>query len=279
MGTNSQVEAAIMATNQTALNPVNAQGRLMGFANMFRKEHNEWWRTRTWLIHTIVWFLLINGIVFGVLKSPIPPGMENVPRQSGSMIFVIMAGLMTSLGIILVVQGSILDEKKSGTAAWVLSKPLSRPAFILAKLTANTLAALAIMVVLQGAVAYIQIRAFDPAPPAIGPFLMGLGLVALHLMFYLTLTLMLGTLFKDRAAILGISIGLLFGAQFIAQLVPVLVQVMPWSIVMPINAPVSLADLVMAGQPLPTVLPIIGTAVLSIVFVGVALWRFEREEF
>jgi hypothetical protein len=33
------------------------------------------------------------------------------------------------------------------------------------------------------------------------------------------------------------------------------------------------------GQQLPTVTPIIGTAVLTVIFVAVALWRFQREEF
>ena len=270
-----------MATNKVMLQSVNAQGRLMGFANLFRKEHNEWWGTRTWLIHAIIWLLLINGILFGVLKSPVPAEMENAPPPpSGAMIFVMMSGLMAGLGIILVMQGAILDEKKSGTAAWVLSKPLSRPAFILAKLAANSLAALLIMVVLQGVVAFVQMRAFDPAPPAPLPFLAGLGLSALHLLFYLSLTLMLGTIFKDRAAVMGISIGLLFGAQFVAGIFPVLVNVMPWLIIMPVNEhPLPLAQLVMSGQPLPFVTPIIGTAVLILVFVGVALWRFEREEF
>ena len=171
-------------------------------------------------------------------------------------------------------------KKKSGTAAWVLSKPLSRPAFILAKLTANSLAALLIMVVLQGVVAYVQLQSFDPAPPDLIPFIAGLGLLALHLLFYLTLTLMLGTIFKDRAAVMGIAIGLLFGAQFIAQLAPVLVDILQWLIVMPLGTqPFPFAQLVMNGQPLPTVTPIIGTIVLTVVFVGIALWRFGNEEF
>jgi ABC-2 type transport system permease protein len=252
----------------------------MGFANLFRKEHNEWWGTRTWLIHTVIWLLLINGIVLAVLKSPEPPDVQNSAPPSGIMIFVIMGGLMAGLGVILVMQGAILDEKKSGTAAWVLSKPLSRPAFILAKLLANSLAALLIMVVLQGVIAFIQMSAFDPAPPALLPFIAGVGLLGLHLLFYLTLTLMLGTIFNDRAAVLGITIGLLFGGQFVAGLFPVLVKIMPWLIIMPVNENrQGLAQLVMSGQSLPTVSPIIGTAVLIVVFVGVALWRFGREEF
>jgi hypothetical protein len=35
----------------------------------------------------------------------------------------------------------------------------------------------------------------------------------------------------------------------------------------------------MLGQPLSSATPILATAVWSIVFVGIALWRFGREEF
>lgn len=269
-----------MASNRIALQPVNAQGWRMGFANLFRKEHNEWWHTRTWLVHSIIWLLLINGIVFGTLKTPVPPELKDVPQDSATMIFVIMGGLMAALGIIIVMQGAVLDEKKSGTAAWVLSKPLSRSAFILAKLAANSLAALIIMIVLQGVVAYGLLSAFDKNPPMLLAFIAGLGLMALHLLFYLTLTLMLSTLFRERGAVLGIPIGLLFGAQFLMQLAPVLAQIMPWTIVIPSGAgSLALAHTAMLGQSLPTVMPIIATALWIIVFIGVALWRFGREEF
>jgi ABC-2 type transport system permease protein len=269
-----------MASNRIALQSVNTQGWRMGFANFFRKEHNEWWRTRRWLVHSIIWLLLINGIVLAVLKSPAPPE-AGAPPDSGTMIFVIMGGLMTGLGIIITMQGSILDEKKSGTAAWVLSKPLSRKALILGKLAANSLAALLIMIVLQGVVAFAQLTAFDKTPPALLPFLAGLALMALHLLFYLTLMLMLGTFFNERGAVLGIPIGLLFGAQFLMQLAPALIQIMPWTIIMPPvgGSSSALALMVMLGQPLTNITPIIATVLWIVIFVAVAMWRFEREEF
>src|SRR5215213_1911159 len=186
-----------MATNKVILQPVTARGQWMGFANLFRKENGEWWRTRTWLIHSLLWLFLVNGIVLVVLTAPIPAEAQNNLPPSGVMIFVLMGGLMTGLGIVIVMQGSVLDEKKSGTAAWVLSKPLSRRAFILAKLAANSLAALLIMIVLQGVVAYGLLSAFDKNPPMLFSFIAALGLMALHLLFYLTLTLMLSTLFNE----------------------------------------------------------------------------------
>jgi ABC-2 type transport system permease protein len=270
-----------MATNRIALQSVNTQSWRMGFANLFRKENDGWWRTRTWLIHSVIWLLLINGILLAVLKAPVPAEVaSNTPPESGSMIFVVMGGLMTGLGIIIVMQGAILDEKKSGTAAWVLSKPLSRTSFILAKLVANSLAAVLIMIVLQGVVAYGLLSAFDKNPPALLPFLAAQGLMALHLLFYLTLTLMLGTLFNERGVILGIPIGLLFGAQFLMQLAPALASIMPWTLVIPSSGgSLALTHMVMLGLPLPTIMPIIATIAWIVLFVGVALWRFGREEF
>ncbi len=268
-----------MASNRLELQSVKADGWRMGFANLFRKENEGWWRTRTWLIHSIIWLLLVNGIVFAVLKSPVPSGVDT-PPESGTMIFIIMGGLMTGLGIIIVMQGAILDEKKSGTAAWVLSKPLSRTSFILAKLAANSLASVLIMIVLQGVVAYGLLSAFDKNPPAMVPFLAALALMALHLLFYLTLTLMLGTIFSERGAVLGIPIGLLFGAQFLMQIAPILAQIMPWTIVIPSGGgSLAVAHMVMLGLPLPTITPIIATIAWIILFVGIALWRFGREEF
>jgi hypothetical protein len=63
-------------------------------------------------------------------------------------------------------------------------------------------------------------------------------------------------------------------------LAPWLVQFMPWMITIPVGqSPATLAMLAMQGQPLPTIMPIPATAIWVVIFVGIALWRFGREEF
>jgi ABC-2 type transport system permease protein len=267
-----------MASAKVPLQAVNTQGHLIGFAKMFRKENEEWWITRTWIVRTIMWLLIIDGIVFAVVTTPPKPGVPSDQQASGVLIFVIMGGLVSALSIIITMQGSVLDEKKSGTAAWVLSKPLSRSAFILAKLLNNALAAL-IRVFLSGVGAFLILNALDPNPPALLPFLGGVALIMLHLLFYLTLTLMLGTLFNERGPVIGIPMGVLFAAQLIGGVASAIAQIMPWPLVMAVGVPDALAGLVMNGQPLPTVLPIVATVIWIVVFVSVALWRFESEEF
>jgi ABC-2 type transport system permease protein len=276
-----------MAANPALqLNPTRERGWLDGFANLFRNENAAWWRTRRWIIHVILWTVLVNGILASALWAPQPdaapqsgPDTTN-PLVLGILLFVLIGGLATGTGAIILMQGAVIDEKKSGTAEWILSKPVSRSAFIWAKLCATGLAALLIMIVLQGVVAYLLVSArLGNAPPLI-PFASGIALLGLHLLFYLALTLMLGTLFDGRGPVLGIPLGILFGAQIVMRLAPWLVQFMPWLIIIPAGQnTLSLAMLAMQGLPLPTTTPIYATAIWIVIFVGVALWRFGREEF
>jgi ABC-2 type transport system permease protein len=277
-----------MAANPVLqLNATRERGWLDGFANLFRNESAAWWHTRRWIIHVILWTVLINGMLASVLWTPQPqttaaqtgPDTSN-PLVLGTLLFVIMGGLATATGAIILMQGAIIDEKKSGTAEWILSKPVSRSAFIWSKLCANGLAALLIMIVLQGVIAYLLVFARQGNAPPFVPFASGIALLGLHLLFYISLTLMLGTLFDGRGAVLGIPLALLFGAQMLMGLAPWLSQIMPWTIIIPAGQnSMALAMLAMQGQQLPTTTPIYATAIWIVIFVGVALWRFAREQF
>ena len=97
--------------------------------------------------------------------------------------------------------------------------------------------------------------------------------MALHLLFYASFTLMLGTLFNSIGPVIGMSLGVLFGGFFVKGILPPgVVDFTPWNLILPI------AEQVAQGETLESVLPIIATAVWSVVFVGVAVWRFRREE-
>jgi hypothetical protein len=54
-----------------------------------------------------------------------------------------------------------------------------------------------------------------------------------------------------------------------------LADVMPWRLLMDLGQ----AEAILQGQPLPTAAPIIATPLWCVLFTGVALWRFRREEF
>src|SRR5512137_2428527 len=148
---------ATMASN-SVFQPIDEHGWRVGFANLFRKENRDWWGTRSWLVQAIIWTAILIGILATVLFAPMEgdaslllPGGRSV---LGLTVFFAVAGTALSVGAIIMGQEEVLDEKRSGTAAWVLSKPVSRSAFILAKVTANAIGILIIMVLLEGALAY-----------------------------------------------------------------------------------------------------------------------------
>ena len=266
------------------LQRLNQKGWRVGFGNLLRKESSEWWGTRTWLVHAAIWLAILNGLLAAILWR-VPAEASDLPANAaaaipgGGGVFLGVGGLATAIGIIIVAQGAIMDEKKSGTLEWVLSKPVARPAVILAKLLANAFSAIVIMVVLQGAVAYVQF-ALKGTPPDALLYLGGLGLLALHILFYLTLTLTLGVLLKNRGAVLGLCIAFLFSYQFVGGLAPAIVPYMPWGLMLPASPEIQgLAPMLATGQALPTLTPIYATVVWIIVMVGVAIWRFDKTEF
>lgn len=267
---------------------INEQSWRMGFANLLLKENRDWWGTRRWWVNVIIWLLVINGIAALMLWAPMSdPSQPNAERvmvpadvavQGAVANLVVMAGLFTPIGGVIVMQGTIIDEKKSGTAAWIMSKPASRTAFILTKLIANTVALVVIAVAIQWGVTYALFALRGSTPPA-GGIALGAAVLALNLLFYMALTLLLGTLFNDRGAVIAIPIVTLFAAQFLGNNFPVLASLTPWGLIFPSGMQQPTAIEAMMGMPISNVAPILATVVWIAVFIGTAIWRFQREEF
>ena len=273
---------------------VEERGWQSGLANLMRLENGRWWRARRWWVQSLIWFVVLNGIL--VLSLWIMPavgpgeatardveaswdvnarGEEAAAEGFGALL--LLMGILPVFGVLIVTQGEIVSEKQSGTAAWVLSGPVSRVAFVLSKLIAHGTGFLVTMVVLQGLIAYVQmsLSVGQFLPPM--PIVTALSLHALHLLFYLTLTLMLGTFFSSRGPVLAIPIAILIGQGILESLAKRFAPWFPWHI-LPAKLP-GLAGIAALGEPLPSFSPIIAALLFSLVFVLLAIWRFEREEF
>jgi ABC-2 type transport system permease protein len=259
---------------------VNESGGFRGFVNLLHKENSLWWGTRKWWTQILIWLLISNGLI--ALISWIIPAIDStasVPPASEMMsVFLMTHGTFATIGVMILVQSAIVGEKRSGTAEWILSNPVSRSAFILSKLFGNALGIMVILVSFQSAIAYLQISLSIGFFPPLVPYLKAIGLLSLTLLFYLTFSLMLGTIFKTRGPVIGISIGVLVIQSILRQLA---LNWVPWlPLVMP-DTLMQLASPIVQGQPLPTYwpIPIIFTALMSILCVLIAMWRFNREEF
>lgn len=270
-----------MSAISSTLVPRRERGWRMGLANMLAKENFSWWRTRRWLVQALVAVLIMNGSLALNLKGIV--GYNRVFMAAVN--FMVVAALFVPVAAVSMAQDSILGERHSGTAAWVLSKPLRRTSFILSKLMAHGLSFFLIWVLLPCILAYYQIKSATGVGLSKSGYAGLIGLDYLNLLFYMTLALMLATLFNSRGPVLCISLFVAWAGpmQFINQpiekYVPWLKNLLPWKLLIDFNTDQPLSIYLLMNKPLPTVLPIVATALWCVLFVCVAIWRFRREEF
>jgi ABC-2 type transport system permease protein len=266
------------ATARPSLDAIVAGGWHAGFENLLRNECRLWWGTRRWLWQSLIWLIVINGIMalatWGAPKGPNPTGVTSDPRAEAARALVLAMGVFAPIGVLIMAQSAIVGEKQSGTAAWILSKPVARNAVILAKLVAYIAGIFATIVILQGAIAYTQLVFALDNPPSTGEFVASLGLLSLNLLFYLCLTLMLGAIVDSRGPVIGIAIAILLFQELFADNAGLLV------LGMPVALSKKLAQPLLTGQPtLSAIVPVVATTLWSLLCIGVAIWRFNREDF
>jgi ABC-2 type transport system permease protein len=266
-----------MSAQTKTLQPVREIRWRSGFGNLLHKENGMRWGGRRWVVPALIWIAIMNGIVtliaFADKADPSMAGQDIAAEAID--VFVQIGIFATAIGIVIGVQGAIIREKQLGTAAWILSKPASRSAFILSKWLAYSISAVILSLVLPAVVFFIQSQIFWGKLPAPIPFFEAWLIMVLNLQFYLALTLMLGTLFNARGAVAGIGLGFLFSGSFLPMVLPSwLASLFPWSLQ-------NLAGAMAAGKSLPDgwQIPVIATAIWIPIFIGIALWRFGREEF
>jgi hypothetical protein len=105
--------------------------------------------------------------------------------------------------------------------------------------------------------------------------------IALHTFFWITLVLMMGTLFESSSGVITVPMVLYFAFWMGTGMIPGLIYISPLLLTFSpdpdhIN---SLPASLMTGQPVFSWLPLISTIVFCIIFIAVAIRRFNRQEF
>ncbi len=198
-----------------------------------------------------------------------PAGILNL----GLSMFFQISGLALLIGGVIIAHDAILKERESGTAAWLLSKPISRKSFVLAKLIANVVGLLVIIIAVQAVVAYAQISIACGGLAPLTPFLGGLGIMSLTALFYMVMALALGAFTLNRGVTLGLPIVIGIVGSLLLSVADWLKYVTPWNLG---GTALSVAQ----GTPLPdfAIFAIIATAVWIVVFAVAAIRRFEQTE-
>jgi ABC-type transport system involved in multi-copper enzyme maturation permease subunit len=249
-----------------------------GLANQTRREASMWWGTSRWWRQGLVWTVLLGGLLAGVLwvLPAIMAGAEGsdvaaMDLAQGAAQFTELAAFVTAVGVVILTQGVLLDEQRSGLHEWLLSKPLSRPALVLAKLAGHGSGLLFSLVLAPWLGIYLLLSLAAGQPWPVGRFLGAVGLVGLFALFHLALVLALSAVFVSRGAVLGIPLALLVGADLLVTAVPWAADGMPYLVNRVAAALVATGVLAAPG-------PALATAVATAALAAVAVWRFNRQE-
>jgi ABC-type transport system involved in multi-copper enzyme maturation permease subunit len=264
-----------MATGNSMMQLEQGGGWTRGLRNVLRAEFGRWFGTRMWLSQILIWTALID---FVVLTAALASRQGDL--IDSTFLFNVFMGLVGPIGTAIVLQEAILGEKRSGTAAWILSKPVARPAFLLSKLLANSTGIALTMIAVPGAIAYLISLLTSGQAPAPLAFVAGLGVHFVNAFFYLALAFMLGVLADSAAVVIGVPIAFAFVQQWLIGLHEILLKTFPWTLAIPLNGvdTPSVASAVMTGGKPLSYLPLITVPITAIIFLVVAFCVFARQE-
>lgn len=275
-----------MGANTELLLTTDSQ-RLRGFANMLYKENRAWWGTYRWWTNALIWPLLLGGLVANMLlvSSAFPMDITaEVARAGGTTAYVMQMGMSVffefgiqaiGIGVIILSHDLLIGERHNGVTEWILTKPVTRHAYILAKFIANATHILLFLITIPAFLTYVLLSLRLGAPFPVLSFCSGVGIMIVHSLFFLTLVLMLGVSLDSRPALLGIALGFLLGGNLLAGLVKPLIYLTPSSLP-------RVAALVAGGQVVrPELLwpPLLTTILWCGIFSCVALAKFRRAQF
>jgi ABC-2 type transport system permease protein len=254
--------------------PVRSSRTLMGLGNLTRKEFSLWWGTKLWWIQTLIWLVVLNFVSTMVMRDR--GGMTDAALVDEALqTFFLVGATAIPIAIVLTLQGAIVGERELGTASWVLSKPASRVSFVLSKLIGHFTGMAVTAIIIPSAVFLLTARLMVAEPIDIGAFAIGMAVMGLVVLFYVTFTLTLGCLFKGRGPVAGIGITLVLMGQFFKGMLPLpIVLATPWTLG-DVAASFPMHELPQFDRAVPLVV----VAVETIVFWLVAISRFRREEF
>ena len=247
-----------------------------GFRNLVGKENREWTSGLSLVTHGATWMLVvaITSVVVAFVRGEVLANQSPKDlNDAGALMFFVLGSVASVIAVVAKTQGAIIGEKQLGTAAWVLSKPASRRAFVIAKLVVHYRWLLTITLLFPALVFYGLMTAVSAVPPPPLAFLGGFAILALGLLFYLSLSLLLGTVFESRGALAGSVFGFMVAGFLVANYATWLTAAFPWLFFQ------SGYYLVKYGYvPFYGLVSIPASAIWCGVFIFLALRRFERAE-
>ena len=252
---------------------------MKGFAAFSRKEAEEILRTwRIWVLPGILLFFALTGPAMAryapeIVKLAVGSQMGGFTLPPPTYLdsyaqWVKNLSQLALFTLILIYGGIISSERKSGTAALVLTKPVSRPSFVAAKLLVHS-AFLGVTVTAGTLITWGGTAIFFGEAPAGLLFAAAGAWLAFGFLFIAVMTF-LSVVVNSQAGAAGIVLGV-YALISAASLWKPLGTYSPAALV---GGPATLA----AGKEFAVVWPVVTSVLLATILVFFAMSVFSRKE-
>lgn len=252
------------------------------FWPMLKKEFYEQYRTYRALIALVILLLLglsapivtkltpdlLQNLGNGI-KIELPPQTANDALASYLKNMVQLPGLM----LILLAMGCVADERSRGTAVTILTKPVPRSVFVLAKFFAYVVVLLVSLALTAIGTYFYTNQLFSALP--VGPFVLINLALFLFLLLTLAITVLASVLFRNAIAAGGLAFVSFLALSILPGLNETIAQGLPSALFSSKRLPAVLAS----TAPLGDILWPLGIGfALIVVCIGVACFVFRQQE-
>ena len=184
-----------------------------------------------------------------------------------------LVGYLGSLMVIASTVDAMTRERSLGISAWILTKPVSRPSYVLAKASAHTAINIITLIVIP-TVVWLALTLALFAGVSASQILLAAGILAIEVFFLSFLTIALGVPFRSVTPVSLVTLAIWLLPNFVPTIVA-----LNWTYhVLPSYLP--LAAVTAAGDDMgwATLTVPLTAVVATVVLTALALIQFERQE-
>ena len=216
-----------------------------------------------WAMNTTNEFDATAGII-DLSMIPDPTSIDSYAQ------FISNIGFIGLLALIIVFAGTVAGEKHKGTAAYILTKNISRADFILAKFTASCVFSLGVMTISIGVLKLYTDMLFGDKLIDIKYFLLYFALLFLYIVLILAITVF-SSIFSKNVTGATVMSFLIFIIMNIISSIPRIGEFLPPKIIE--------FGIILNTLPIDKIMPnIVITAVLCVFLVFAGIEIFNRQE-
>ncbi len=254
-------------TIEEELTKIEEKNWFAGFWNLIKVELGG---IKSLLLMTLLWVGVIDGIL-------LMTGISEPEFELVMALYPLVAGFFPPIAVILISMTTIVEEKKFGTIAWILSKPVSRTTYIMAKWFAKSIYVFVSMCLIPGIVAYFVIVLLTGVVVSFLNFLLAICMIGLIQVFFVGFTIWLGTVVNNAGAVAAFPMVFNFTQQFIGG-IPFVIYVLPIAIIL-YPTGYSIAYSIILGLEPFSYLPVVVTIAFVVIFPLLAIRQFNRSDF